>query len=269
MDNLLKAGIVQYVAGMEAPEPDTTQPLKLWKDPAAAQLPPDATVTYSVYPADGTAVVQISMRAALAASFNIPGHSSYPPAPVVETVAYYSDGNGGNHGGVPAVNLCLKSAAQALLEDLGWDDAILTDTLGGGQINYGTERGRAWGFIHNGLNYLAAGLIAAKNANGLGAPGHWDTSASPIQWVSDIPAPPQPAPGPALPFPLRDLQPGEEYHIVSGLMGSYVQIVVGLSQPTPYLLADQLRAQRIEQNINVLTALVQQLQQAVAKLGGK
>lgn len=256
MDTLLKPDIIPYTPGADAPPPNTSQPLKLWKDPSATSLDPSHLLTYNVFPTDGTAVVILTIPADVAANFNVPGHSSYPAPTPPTTVAYYSDANGGNHGFLDASSLCLKSTAQALLEELGWDTLPLVDTLAGGQIIYNTERGRAWGFSQGPDNYLAAGLLAAKNSNGVGAPGHWDLAARPIQWISDVPPPPAPAPGPAVPFPLRDLAPGEEYHVVSSLMGAYVQIVVGLSQPTPFLISDQLRLQRVEQKLDQLLAKV-------------
>jgi len=51
------------------------------------------------------------------------------------------------------------------------------------------EPRRVWDVVFKGEALNVGMLLSMKYANGVGAPGHWDTSGSDPVWVSDPPAP--------------------------------------------------------------------------------
>jgi hypothetical protein len=81
-----------------------------------------------------------------------------------------------------------------------------------------SEPRRIWDFTVNGVVVNAGTLLLARNAHGVGAPGHWDLSRGEPVWVPD--ALPPTGEGDARPpreVPVRDLLPNER--LQAGLMG--------------------------------------------------
>ncbi len=153
----------------------------------------------------------------VATPVNFPPEREYPPYVVATTTdaSYLPPLTGRPH--VP--DLCMEADARAMAIELFGPDAV--DVIQGerGKINYGSETRREWGFVADGIFITLAPYIAAKNAAGIGAPGHWDSGEGPHKtWVSDV-VPPIYNTTIALP-PLRQLLSNEEEVLDIGPMGN-------------------------------------------------
>ena len=80
------------------------------------------------------------------------------------------------------------------------------------------EPRRTWDIMFKGQPLNVGLLLAARNAKGVGAPGHWDASGPDAIWIADPPAPSgEGDTRPPRPMPVRDLLPNEK--LQTGLMG--------------------------------------------------
>lgn len=127
---------------------------------------------------------------------------AYKPYVVADTVAVHANGVTFN-----ANFLSNYGDAVALAKELG-AGPVADD--GAHSLNYGSETRRSWGFSLNGNRLNAGALLLAKNARGIGHPGHWDEPADGLPvWVSD-PDPVVPVSGAAAwPIPCRELRKNE------------------------------------------------------------
>jgi hypothetical protein len=202
--------------GVQAPAWDPSRVRKTWFDSTVDTSDPANAAVYKIIALDGTGnwgPRQMLMTATEAAKVNLPGSVTYPAYAVAPAQV--------TSGGSP-VNpnyLSLEADARALLAALGGNGLVQESGNAIFPIVYpASEPRRIWDFVVNGVLMNAGALLLAQNANGVGAPGHWDTSRGDPAWVPD-PAPPTGANDmrPPRDMPLRDLLPNEK--LQPGLMG--------------------------------------------------
>ena len=206
--------------GVEAAPYDPARLTKSWFDSTVDTSDPSNVVLYKAIFPDQKGqwgARQVVMPASEAATLNLPGAVRYPPYVIAPTTA----ARGGNSGIWP-VTLSLRSEAEAMLQELGLTESKLLDEGEGSvfPVVYGDEPRRQWVFGYRGVNYGIGGLLASKNAHGVGAPGHWSV-AEEIEWIPDPPAPTGLLDArPPREMPVRDLLPTER--IAMTLMGPVI-----------------------------------------------
>ena len=227
--NLLAYGVSQlalftsytrasYLAafGVQAPAWDPARVRKTWFDSTVDTSDPSNVAVYEIIAMDSGGnwgVRQMVIPAAEAAMVNLPGAVTYPPYSVAPTQV--------TSGGSP-VNpnyLSLEPDARALMATLGGTGLVQETGNAVFAIVYpASEPRRIWDFVVGGALVNAGSLLLAQNANGIGAPGHWDLSKGEPVWVPD-PAPPtgENDTRPPRDMPVRDLLPNEK--LQAGLMG--------------------------------------------------
>lgn len=201
--------------GIQAPPWDPSRLTKTWFDTTVDVSNPANVALYKVIglnPGGKWGPVQLVIPVGEAATVNLTGSVSYPP--------YSIDPTQISSGGafINAMYLSLESDARALMQTLDGSDLMFETGNPVFPIVYPAgEPRRIWDLTVNGAVCNAGTLLAARNANGIGAPGHWQPSAGGPVWVPD------PAPTgandmrQARPIPVRDLLPNEELQM--GLMG--------------------------------------------------
>jgi hypothetical protein len=201
--------------GLEAPAYDPARRPKSWFDSTVDVSAPDNVAIYRIATQDsnGNGILrQIVMPAQEAAAVNLPGAVIYPPYIVTPTRAT----RGGST--LNAIYLSVESDAQAIMKELG-GDSLQQEVLASFPADYPAEElRRPWYFLFRGQAVNVGALLLGRNAQGVGAPGHWDVSAPEPVWVPDPPAPTG-ADDTRAPreMPLRDLLPNEQLY--TGLMG--------------------------------------------------
>ena len=202
--------------GVQAPPYDPSRLIKAWFDSAADVSAPNNVAVYKIVAPDQSGnwgIRQMVMPASEAATVNLPGAIIYPSYVVAPTQA--------TRGGSP-INpqyLSLEADARALIAQLGGDSILDEGNSPVFPVIYPpNEPRRMWDIMLQGQPINVGALLAAQYANGVGAPGHWQTSGGGAQWISDPPAPT----GlndtrPPRPVPVRDLLPNEK--LQTGLMG--------------------------------------------------
>jgi hypothetical protein len=201
--------------GVQAPAWDPSRVTKTWFDSTVDTSSAANVALYNIVSVDSTGtwgLAQMLIPATEAASVNLPGSVTYPQY----TIAPTATSSGGAL--VDAVNLSLEADAQALMTSLGGNSLVAETGNAVFPILYPPdEPRRIWDFDVNGNLCNAGTLLAAMNANGVGAPGDWQNTPTGPVWVSE------PAPTglddtrPARPMPVRDLLPNEVFQ--TGLMG--------------------------------------------------
>ena len=169
---------------MEAPAYDPARLRKSWFDSTVDVSDPDNVAVYRIVAQDqnGNGILrQIVMPAQEAATVNLPGAIQYPPYVVAPTLAT----RGGSS--LNAIYLSLESDAQALMKELGGDN-LQQEELPSFPATYpGDEPRRPWYFLVRGQPVNVGALLLSRNAQGVGAPGHWDVSSPQPVWVPDPP----------------------------------------------------------------------------------
>jgi hypothetical protein len=201
--------------GVEAPAYDPVRRRKSWFDSTVDVSDPDNVAIYRIAAQDqnGNGILrQMVMPAQEAAAVNLPGAIQYPPYVVTPTRAT----RGGSS--LNAIYLSLESDAQALMKELGGDN-LQQEELPSFPADYPSdEPRRPWNFLIQGRPVNVGSLLLSRNAQGVGAPGHWDVSAAEPVWV---PNPPGPTGAddvrPPREMPIRDLLPNEKLYL--GLLG--------------------------------------------------
>jgi hypothetical protein len=193
---------------VDAPTYDGKRQTKAWEDtsaPARADANGNVSYLFIAMDASGNVVpATVAMPASEAATVNLYGVHSYPAYVVAPTDATMMVG-------AVALNsayLSTQADAVALALTFGMTAADVTDS-GQGTINYpADESRRVWVIARKGYQLCAGLLIGEANANGAGAPGHWDFSGAEPNWISDLPSslPPQ---NPAWNVPCRPLLANE------------------------------------------------------------
>jgi hypothetical protein len=208
-------------AGFTVPAYDPTKPSKCW---AATSWP--TTIPQGYY--DGTGNL-VPLGADPTDPLNIWGPTEYPVYEPAPTPALYmgletAPATFIDQQPVPASMLATQDQGNALALAWGLTAAALSDQSAAQMMTRNGETRGLWYIDFNGVAYNVGQQIALQNANGVGAPGHWDTTMSvgnvsqPITpvWVSDIP-PLNPNPNPPRPIPQRQLLPNERLQ-AGGLM---------------------------------------------------
>lgn len=201
--------------GVQAPPYDPSRLIKMWFDSTADTSNSHNVSVYKIPGQDSNgnwSLQQMVIPASEAATVNLPGSVTYPVYSVGPTQA--------TRGGA-TINpnyLSMESEAQALMAELGGSHLVDEGTLPVFPVIYpANEPRRVWDFTVGGMLYNAGTLLLARNANGAGAPGHWDLSGV-VNWVPDPPAPEGLDDSrPPRAMPLRDLLANEKFN--AGLMG--------------------------------------------------
>ena len=115
--------------------------------------------------------------------------------------------------------LSLQIEAQEIMTEVGGTSLLDEGNTPVFPVIYpANEPRRVWDVVFKGEALNVGVLLSMKYANGVGAPGHWDTSGSDPVWVSDPPAPTGTGDTrPPRPMPVRNLLPNEKFQ--TGLMG--------------------------------------------------
>ncbi len=201
--------------GVEAAAYDPTRVRKSWFDSTVDVSDPSNVAVYRVVAQDqnGNGILrQMVMPAQEAATINLPGAIRYPPYVVTPTLAT----RGGST--LNAIYLSLESDAQELMTQLG-GTGLQQEELPSYPASYPSdEPRRQWYFLAQGQPVNVGALLFTRNAQGVGAPGHWDVSSPQPVWVPDLPAPTgEGDTHPPRSMPVRDLLPNEQLY--TGMMG--------------------------------------------------
>jgi hypothetical protein len=201
--------------GVEAAAYDPTRVRKSWFDSTVDVSDPSNVAVYRVVAQDqnGNGILrQMVMPAQEAATINLPGAIRYPPYVVAPTLAT----RGGST--LNAIYLSLESDAQELMMQLG-GTGLQQEELPSYPASYPSdEPRRQWYFLAQGQPVNVGALLFTRNAQGVGAPGHWDVSSPQPVWVPDLPAPTgEDDTRPPRSMPVRDLLPNEQLY--TGMMG--------------------------------------------------
>lgn len=176
----------QKAFGQQAPPWDRAKPIKRWFDTGAlegSEDPQNDVVTYEGYDTGQKKWRRIALTVADASSINLPGAFVYPKRIVAPTPAVLVDPNGAHPLNVNY--LCTREEAQRLCDELQaegiQESAAFTGPL---QINWLGEQRRQWCVVWHGELRSAPQLLMYQTANGVGAPGKWDTSSGSPIWIS-------------------------------------------------------------------------------------
>jgi hypothetical protein len=201
--------------GVEAAPYDPSRVGKSWFDSTVDVADPSNVAVYRVVAQDqnGNGILrQMVMPAQEAATVNLPGAIQYPPYVVAPTLAT----RGGST--LNAIYLSLESDAQELMTQLS-GTGLQQEQLPSYPASYPSdEPRRQWYFLAQGQPVNVGALLFTRNAQGVGAPGHWDVSSPQPVWVPNPPAPTgeDDTRAPRA-MPVRDLLPNEQLY--TGMMG--------------------------------------------------
>ena len=200
----------------EAPPWDPSRVKKSWFDSSVDVADPAATASYHAAGMDSSGqwgMQSLTMPAGEAASVNLPGAVVYPPYVVPPTTATRAGAS------INPIYLSLEADALALMSAVGGASLLDEGVTPVFPVAYPPdEPRRLWDIMFKGIPVNAGALLLNRNTNGVGSPGHWDSSGSEPVWVPDPPAPTGlDDTRPARPVPLRDLLPNEKFQ--TGLMG--------------------------------------------------
>jgi hypothetical protein len=241
--------------GVEAAAYDPARLRKSWFDSTADVSSPDNVAVYHIAAQDpnGNGIVrQMVMPAQEAAAVNLPGAIPYPPYSVAPTSAT----RGGS--GLNPIYLSLESDAQTLMTELGGDTLHQEDLPSFPATYPSDEPRRPWDFLVQGRPVNAGALLLARNAQGLGSPGHWDVSSPEPVWVPDPPGPTGADDArPPREMPIRDLLANEKLY--TGLMG-----ILGVTRTDLQQTADEASGKFTPDD----RATLRMIYQAVSKLSG-
>jgi hypothetical protein len=202
--------------GIEAPAWDPSRVTKTWFDSTVDTSNPANIAIYQTITLNQSAQWTMSplvLPAQEAAIVNLPGAAVYPAYVVMPTSA--------TRGGsvINPLYLSMELDARAIMAEFGATDLSDEGATAQFPVLYPPdEPRRMWGIVFKGGAVNVGALQASSNANGIGAPGQWNTSGSEPVWV---PAPAAPSglndTRPARPMPVRNLLANEK--IQPGLMG--------------------------------------------------
>ncbi len=248
--------------GVDAPPWDPTRLYKTWFD-STVFIPQPNTVSYQIFGQDSTGnwgFQSLTLALADAAAVNLPGAITYLQYVVQPTSATRGA------SGMSANYLSLQSDANALLPifaGTGVVDQGITPVF---PVVYpASEPRRMWAIVMPNGNQLNVGLLLLEmNVAGIGAPGHWDTSAdsspngSPV-WVANPPAPTGlDYTGPHCAMPVRALLPNEQVSVqILGIVSSPVILRTDLGQAAAELAGQFTPTDR--QNLNEIYRIVSSL----------
>jgi len=149
---------------------------------------PTDLVTFNIVKDDYSGFATMTLTWAIASALNLPDY--FPPYKQLF----------GTFGQVsfPVVS---KAEAEEVCKEVGGDPATLQDSMASlVAVVYPSADARLWTFNLSGGPIQAAGLVAQKNANGVGAPGHWNG----LTWVPENKV----ETSPNMPVPIGPVAPG-------------------------------------------------------------
>jgi hypothetical protein len=255
--------------GMAPPPWDPSRLYKSWFDSSvpvstAGTSAPAAMVTYQIFGQDTTGawgLQNMTLALADAASVNLPGGAIAYPQYVIQP----TDATRGASG-LSANYLSLESDANALLPTFAGTSLVDQGLTPVFPVVYPVdEPRRMWAIVLANGNQLNVGLLLmARNAGGIGSPGHWNTSADaspggyPV-WSADPPAPTGlDYTGPDRAMPLRALLPNERIGVqLFGLLPATVIMRTDLGQAQAEAAGQFTPADR--QNLNAIYRIVSSL----------
>ncbi|HLH41537.1 MAG TPA: hypothetical protein VKV74_01030 [Bryobacteraceae bacterium] len=202
--------------GIQAPPYDPSRVIKTWFDSTVDTSNPSNVALYNVVGQDNSGnwgLQQLVMPAQEAATVNLTGAVTYPPYVAAPTQAT----RGGS--GINPLYMSLESDAQEIMTEIGGTTLLDEGSSPVFPVIYpANEPRRVWDVVFKGQPLNVGMLLSMKYANGVGAPGHWDTSGSDPVWVADPPPPTGVGDTrPPRPMPVRNLLPNEQFQ--TGLMG--------------------------------------------------
>ncbi|MBV8846582.1 MAG: hypothetical protein JO307_27570 [Bryobacterales bacterium] len=202
--------------GVQAPSYDPTRLIKSWFDSTVDASNPSNIAVYKIVAQDQNGhwgLQQLVMPASEAATVNLPGTIVYPPYMIAPTQATRAG------SGINALYLSLQSDAQEILTEIGGTSLLDEGNSPVFPVIYpANEPRRVWDVVLDGEPLNVGLLLNQKYEQGVGAPGHWDTSQGTAVWVADPPPPTGTNDTrPPRPMPVRNLLPNEQ--LQTGLMG--------------------------------------------------
>ena len=235
--------------GVDAPPWNPARLYKTWFD-SSVFTPRPNTVSYQIFGQDATGAwgfQNLTLTLADASAVNLPGAVTYPQYVVQPTSAARGA------SGMSANYLSLAADANALLPAFGGTSIIDQGITPVFPVVYpADEPRRMWAIVMPNGNRLNVGLLLLEcNAGGIGAPGHWDTSADgapggyPV-WVAAAPAPSGlDYTGPHCAMPVRALLPNEQVGMQNlGILASPVIMRLDLGQAAAELAGQFTPADR-------------------------
>lgn len=216
--------------GKKAPLFDPAKPVKQWFDTTAVGKLPSEPVEYKKL-VNG-AYVGYSMSAAAALSVNIPGKDAYAEYVNEPTATVIANSNGGSAPVNPVI-LSTFEQAQRLVAITGGQ---VSEAQLGGPFQYSypeTEKRRVYQItLPSGTPINVGLMVAAENANGVGAPGKWTKVTDGWSFVF-TPQYEVPLGAKYTSMPVRDLLPNEIFEVVySGTIPSTVIRRTDIADPT-------------------------------------
>jgi len=234
----------QQATGQQAPPFDAGEPIKGWADPAPMGQP------YTVFDPTAAAngyISQMILSPQQAAQANLPGPYNYPayvspPTDAVEVGPF------GPVGSASPDQVCLQADAQEIANEIaplypGQPVSVVQENTGVFHYVYGLDPRRQWAIQTGSTFFIAQTLIEARNAHGVGAPGHWALTSAGLSWIYDAPATEAPADAVTIPAPIRPLLANEQIvHLAGSLFnpaGTWVVERTDLPQPQAPETEDQ------------------------------
>lgn len=241
--------------GVQAPPYDPLRLIKYWFDSTADTSSAANVSVYKILGQDQSGnwgLQQMVIPASEAATVNLIGSVNYPAYAVAPTLA--------TRGGsiINPSYLSLQSQALDLMTKIGGSSLIDEGVSPVFPVIYPAgEPRRMWDIVIHGSGtpYNVGLLMQEENANGVGYPGHWDTSNG-VTWVPDPPAPTgADDTRPPRVMPLRALLPNEQFQ--AGLMG------VGIVRTDLQIAQNQTNGEFLPDD----RATLQRIYQLVSRLG--
>lgn len=228
--------------GQQAPPWDRSRRIKRWYDTSVLDGftgdPKHDVVSYRVFdPANGK-IRRLALTVEEASTPNLPGQYDYPKFSVQPTPAVLVNPADNSITPVNPAHLCDYDDAADVARAIGAAAANLRENrIGFFHVRWNGETRRAWVLDLPGTSHQVASLLALRHAHGVNAPGRWDTSQQQPVWIPEIQTDTgELDPRPEIPFPVRDLNPGEV--IERGFGGVWV-----VRRSSPSLENNQLLAE--------------------------
>ncbi len=188
-----RAAFMAASGGIDAPPFNPAWPIKQWFDPAAVDGPNSYSIWNGSVAAPG--LISLVLSGAEAKTVNLQGHPAYPayvPAPTLaRRVLHFNGSDIGAPQVVPANILSTLDQANQLAALVGAKVVDASTATPFFVYEWDAETRRPFALQYQGASADVSGgpfvgdLLIGMNANGVGAPGHWDMSNSKLTWVAD------------------------------------------------------------------------------------
>lgn len=248
----LTRAIFRETTGQQAPPWDKTRRIKRWYDTSVLDgFSGDAkheVVSYQIFDSSAGKIRRLALTVEEASTPNLPGQYDYPKFIVAPTPAVLVNPVDGSITPLNPVHLCEYSDAVALARALGASPHNLRENrIGFFHVRWNGETRRAWVLDLDGTSHQVGLLLAMRHAHGVNAPGRWEVGRGQPVWVPDVQGDTgEFDPRPEIPFPVRDLHPGEVIEQAFG--GVWV-----VKRSTPVLDTHQLLAEILQISRQTLT----------------